>query len=280
LKLFQHPGEPKGFYVGWQSKADDDYRKFVPVIIVTLLIVVCIIGVLLVMNQRGFSSGVYERNHETELEGMLQLNPFPALKTFYGKDIYGNPAVKTIPLVNFGKFGADSILKKIARGLGGENMISLWWVKVKGKLEYNHGAALLELSEKEKSFESITPLSKDQKGLIVSSGTQQLGTVKLKGQIVDPKCFLGVMKPGEGKPHSDCAIRCISGGIQPMFVIRNARGEETYFILRGENGEPINEKILCNIGIPVEVNGKLSRVDDWLVLYVNPEKGIKMVNGE
>ena len=80
---------------------------------------------------------MYERNHETVLEGMLQLKPFAAIKTFYGKDIYGNPVVKTIPLVNFGKAGADSILIKIARGLGGENMLSLWWVKVKGKLESN-----------------------------------------------------------------------------------------------------------------------------------------------
>ena len=278
MKLFQHPGEAKGFYIGWQSKADDDYRKFVPVIIVTLLIVGCVIAVLLVMNQRVFSSGVYERSHETELEGVLQLNPFPALKTFYGKDIYGNPVVKTIPLVNFGKAGADPIIQKISSQH--KNDLSSLWVKVKGKLEYNHGAALMELSEKEKSIESVSPISKEEKSLMAAPKIQDLGSVILHGQIVDPKCFLGVMKPGEGKPHSDCAIRCISGGIQPMFVIRNAKGEETYFILRGENGEPINEKILSNIGIPVEVNGKLLRVDDWLVLYVNPEKGIKMVNGD
>src|SRR5439155_11160899 len=98
-------------YIGWQSKDDDDYRNFVPVIIITLLIVCGIIAVLLILNQRGFSSGVYERNHETELEGVLQLNPFPAIKIFYGKDIYGNPVVKTMPLVSFGKFGADPIIE-------------------------------------------------------------------------------------------------------------------------------------------------------------------------
>jgi len=276
LNLFNHPGEPKGFYIGWQPKADDYYRKFAPVIIVTLLIVGGIIAVLLVIHQRGFSSGVYERNHETELEGMLQLNPFPAIKTFYGKDIYGNPVVKTIPLVNFGKFGADPILEKIS--VEHNNNLSALWVKVKGKLEYNHGAALLELSQKEKSIESVSAISKEQKSLIAIAKIQELGPVTLHGQIVDPKCYLGVMKPAEGKPHSDCAIRCIAGGIQPMFVIRNDKGEATYFILRGENGEAINEKILCDIGIPVDVTGKLSRVDDWLVLYVNPEKGIKMVN--
>lgn len=278
MKLFQHPGEAKGFYIGWQSKADDDYRKFVPMIVATLLAVCCIIAYLLVTNQRRFSSGVYERNHETEVEGILQLKPFSAIKTFYGKDIYGNPVVKTIPLLNFGKAGADPILQTISSEH--KDDLSNLWVKVKGKLEYNHGAALIELSEKEKSIQNVSPISKEQKVLIAPSANQDLGSVTLHGQIVDPKCYLGVMKPGEGKPHSDCAIRCIAGGIQPMFLIRNKNGEETYFILRGENGEPINDKILCDIGFPVEVSGKLSRVDDWLVLNVNPERGIVIVNGQ
>ena len=42
---------------------------------------------------------------------------------------------------------------------------------------------------------------------------QPLGAVTLTGEIVDSKCFLGVMNPGNLKPHKACAIRCISGGI-------------------------------------------------------------------
>jgi hypothetical protein len=278
VNLFKHPGEPASFYIGWQPKVADAYRRFGRVLIITLVVVCSIIAWFIVSNQRGFSSGIYERNHETELEGVLQLNPFPALKTFYGKDIYGNPVVKTIPIVNFGKFGADPIIEKISSKHNNE--LRALWVRVKGKLEYNHGAALLELSRKEKSIEDVSPISKEQKKLIGASRTQELGSVTLHGQIVDPKCYFGVMKPAEGKPHSDCAIRCIAGGIQPVFVIRNEKGEETFFILRGEYGEPINEKILCNIGVPVELHGKLSRVDDWLVLNVNPEKGIEVVNGQ
>ena len=272
MKPFKDPGETDSFYIGWQPKATDEYRQFVRLLVFALIVICYFTVSFLVSNQRGFSSGIYERNHETELEGVLQLNPFPAIKTFYGKDIYGNPVLKTILLVNFGKFGADPILQSIASRHG--NDLSSLWVKVKGKLDYSHGAALLELSEKEKSIETVSLISKEQKSLIPALETQELGNVTLHGQIVDPKCYLGVMKPGEGKPHSDCAIRCIAGGIQPLFIIRNEKGEETYFILRGEKGEPINEKILCDIGFPVEVNGKLFSVDDWLVLDVNPEKGI------
>jgi hypothetical protein len=104
-----------------------------------------------------------------------------------------------------------------------------------------------------------------------------MDSVSLTGQVVDPKCYFGVMKPAEGKPHSDCAIRCISGGIQPMFVIRDSRREEKYFILRDQDGEPINDKILCYIGMPVELRGQLVKVDDWYIIKVNPEDGIREI---
>lgn len=272
MKLLKHPKAPESFYIGWQSKANDEHRQFVRLLVFALIVVCYFTVSFLVSNQGGFSSGIYERDHETALEGVLQLNPFPAIKTFYGKDIYGNPVVKTILLVNFGKFGADPIIQSIASQH--QNDLSNLWVRVKGTLDYSHGVVLLELSAKEKSIENVSSISKEQKNLIAAPVNEELGSVTLHGQIVDPKCYLGVMKPGEGKPHSDCAIRCIAGGIQPMFIIRNENGEETDFILRGENGEPINEKILCDIGFPVEVTGKLSRVDDWLMLCVNPEKGI------
>jgi len=42
-----------------------------------------------------------------------------------------------------------------------------------------------------------------------------LGTQTLVGEIVDSKCFLGVMNPGQLTTHRACAIRCISGGVRP-----------------------------------------------------------------
>jgi hypothetical protein len=34
------------------------------------------------------------------------------------------------------------------------------------------------------------------------------GPVELTGEIVDSKCFLGVMVPGSGKTHKECASLC------------------------------------------------------------------------
>ena len=36
-----------------------------------------------------------------------------------------------------------------------------------------------------------------------------LGPVELTGEIADSKCWLGVMNPGEGTVHRDCARRCL-----------------------------------------------------------------------
>lgn len=39
----------------------------------------------------------------------------------------------------------------------------------------------------------------------------------LEDEIIDPKCYFGVI-PGKGKIHRSCAIRCISDGIPPVLA--------------------------------------------------------------
>jgi hypothetical protein len=33
---------------------------------------------------------------------------------------------------------------------------------------------------------------------------------------------LGVIKPGEGAPHRNCAVRCLSGAVPPMVFVSAA----------------------------------------------------------
>jgi hypothetical protein len=37
---------------------------------------------------------------------------------------------------------------------------------------------------------------------------KNLGEFDLVGEIVDSKCYLGNMNPGNGKVRRDCAVRC------------------------------------------------------------------------
>ena len=270
MKILKKPKQPP-FYIGWMAKAPA-YRNFVRLLIFTLFVVCFFVASFLISNQRGFSPGIFERSEFTELEGLVIQHPFPAVKTFYGKDIYGNPVVKTIPLVNKGKFGADSIVAQVIR----ENKKGYPWASVRGKLIYNNSYVIMELTEQKEAIHLVKEISEDQKEKISSPDVQVLDSVVLYGQIVDPKCYLGVMKPGEGKPHSDCAIRCISGGIPPVFMIRNNKGLETLFLLRGKDNESINQEILRYVGLPVSVSGVVEKVDDWLILKADPVSGIKL----
>ena len=64
--------------------------------------------------------------------------------------------------------------------------------------------------------------------------TTDLGTATLTGEIVDSKCYLGVMNPGRGKVHRDCAARCLSGGIPPALL--TSTGE--IVLLVNHDGKP------------------------------------------
>jgi len=101
--------------------------------------------------------------------------------------------------------------------------------------------------------------------------------MKLRGEIVDPKCFFGVMKPGEGKPHKDCAIRCILGGIPPVLHVVDRNGANNYYLIVGANGEMMNKAVQNYVAAPVEILAKAVRYNDWIVLYVS-DKNINEIS--
>ena len=90
----------------------------------------------------------------------------------------------------------------------------------------------------------------------------ELGTVQLTGEIVDSKCYFGVMNPGNGKVHRDCAARCISGGVPPAFLVRDASGHAETLLLANWKRELLN-----HIAEPVTIRGRLVRSDGRLSLY-------------
>ena len=129
---------------------------------------------------------------------------------------------------------------------------------------YHKGKTLLELTKGEAAF--ISKVDSSSNYNVVQSS---LGLVSLIGEILDPKCALGVMKPGYGKPHRSCAVRCLSGGIPTVFRITNQEGAENYCLLLGSNGEKINEAVLPQVADQVRICGQLEQQDDWLVLYAD-----------
>jgi len=84
--------------------------------------------------------------------------------------------------------------------------------------------------------------------------------VTLRGEITDPKCFAGAMKPGDGKTHKACAALCLRGGIPPAFRTTGRDGELVSYVLVGPGVEPLEgeslEPLVERVGEPVALRGR------------------------
>lgn len=258
--------EPKAdeFYIGWQPEAPLGVSRRVRHFIFAVCLIVPAVGALLVLNQRGFASSSFEFGQPSVLEGVLVKQPVPFLAVHRGRDADGQPVFQNILLVGKGKFGAGGMLADFEKKQG---PLEGKTVKLEGYLIYHDGRSLLEIEE---LLEVKAPVLGAPSPVVTAS----LGTGAFMGEVADPKCLFGVMKPGHGKPHRSCAARCIAGGIPPVLKTIAANGRTQYFLLAdGENGA-LNEEVLPYVGGPVMVCGELRQVGDWLVLFKDREKAL------
>ena len=102
--------------------------------------------------------------------------------------------------------------------------------------------------------------------------TLALGQRSIQGEIIDPKCYFGVMKPGYGKIHRSCAALCIAGGMPPVLVSAAESGEEAYFLLTDLKGKPIHKDILPYIGQPALINGEVEQIGDWKLMKISVDR--------
>src|SRR4051812_33737737 len=181
-----------GFYVGYSPKAPTDLASFVRRVVSAMLLLVAMLGPLLIISQQRFGASAFEWQQVRTFQGVVQESPYPTL--LVRRPGIANPGEEfsRYLLVGVGKHGASSEMSKFDG-----NTVSL-----QGKLIYRDGQTLIEVMPASVSVVNSNP-SKATKA-------RYLGKVSLQGEIVDSKCYLGVMNPGHGKVHRDCAVRCIS----------------------------------------------------------------------
>jgi hypothetical protein len=94
--------------------------------------------------------------------------------------------------------------------------------------------------------------------------------VTLVGEVIDPKCHLGAMKPGGGRTHKGCAVLCLRGGVPPMFVSPGTDGRPVYHLLTDPDRQPPSPELFNRAGEPVTISAELERWGDFRVLKVRP----------
>jgi hypothetical protein len=183
------------FYIGYEPEMPAALASRIRRVACCVAALAIVTPVVLLYAQDRFSPGVFEFGRPRTFGGRLVEFPYPAL---VGADVS-----ETIYwLVGPGKHGAADIV----RGRDGQR------VQLTGSLIQREGDIMIEVVPdslvKVSSTSAIEPL-------------QSRGVIVAEGEIVDSKCHLGVMKPGEGPMHRDCAVRCLLGRIPPMFVPLN-----------------------------------------------------------
>jgi hypothetical protein len=257
------PSNQHNFYIGWHEKAPKPYARTVGRFVGATLILVVLTAALLVLTQRGFVNSVFELGTLSTHEGLLVKKPVPMLKVQTGINANGTPEYNSMLLIGFGKFGAEATLAEIEEEQ--EQDLEGKTIQLEGTLIHYQGKRALELTKGAAAFAGF-----GENTSRYQLKKTEIGDVSLRGEILDPKCALGVMKPGYGKPHRSCAVRCLSGGIPPVMRISNQNGATNYCIVVGEDGQLVNQELLDYVADQVQLCGRLEQQDDWLVLYTNP----------
>ena len=249
------------FYVGY-LKMPPSLARFLrwvaPGLIMTgLAVAYCLSG-----SQNDPGGGVWHDEAQV-LVGRVSATPYPMLRV-PSKQPGG--AVETVLLVSEGKHGAGE------RVAGMEGKIA----KVRGTILERDGHRMLELADDQPMVRDDSPTAADVDRLPASqppNADAPPRRVTLRGEIIDPKCYSGAMKPGEGKAHKECATLCISGGIPPMFVTFDAAGRRHYYLLTDSDGRALRgeaiDRLLPFVADAVEISGVQEQRGDLAILRVD-----------
>jgi len=232
------------FYVGYVPRAPAVLGKRIKWIAIGLVIAGVAVGAALIIDQAPFADSKFEYGIYHDYTGVIEEWPYPILRT----DNTG------FLLVGTGKHGVSEAV----RALQGKR------VRLKASLIERGQDRMLE----------VVPDSLHETGADLPADARQtdLGPVRLRGEIVDSKCYLGVMNPGNGKVHRDCAVRCISGGAPPAFIARDASGETRVLLLTGSDGRELHREVLPFIAEPLLISGELVRSGSHLILKAEPSR--------
>lgn len=189
-------------------------------------------------------AGEWRTGETVRVEGVLAASPYPML---YVSDPSSPFGLRTVLIVAEGKCTRALKLDADAGRA----------VAASGRLVRRGGRQMLEV-----------PIALDR---WLEEGPAQtkpdltpvpLGRARLAGEIMDSKCFFGVMRPGRGVTHKGCASLCIRGGIPPSLWVRRRDGKEAVLLMTDAGGGALGEDILPLVAEPVEASGDLVRVGD------------------
>jgi hypothetical protein len=229
------------FYIGYLPRAPRSLGRRIAWLTGWLAVAALGVAALVAFGQAPFANSKFEFGIWRDYSGWIEQAPYPALRTARG----------TFLLVAPGKHGFTAPNPPAG-------------VTLRASLIERGSNRMLEVQPD--SIHAATPARPRP------DAAESLGQVVLRGEIVDSKCFLGVMNPGNGQVHGDCAVRCISGGIPPAFAAPDASGRMEIVLLAGSDDRQLNKEVLPWVAQHIEISGELIRTDSLLLLRTEPSR--------
>lgn len=229
------------FYIGYLPKAPPQTGRFTRKVVIALAIAALGAAVILAATLPYFGTGEFAFGQPHEYTGTVSCEMGPRLAAADGTDYL---------LVGYGK---NRVAPEICGASGND-------VTLRGTLIQREGRQLLEVT--------TSPLLRGTGSPAVAA--IPLGKFTLTGEIVDSKCYFGVMNPAEGRLHRACAVLCLRGGVPAVFVARDQTGETLHLLITGPDGQPMNEQLLRWVGEGVQATGEVARQGKWLVWHLDP----------
>jgi nitrite reductase/ring-hydroxylating ferredoxin subunit/DMSO/TMAO reductase YedYZ heme-binding membrane subunit len=234
-------------YVGYLPAAPPRVARWMRRVVPAMVVAGAAMVVTAAVLQDPFDAGVFEYGQPRAIAGTVYRRPYPMVVGAHQRD-----APPAALLVREGKHGAAPDVE----ALDGR-AVRLSATAISSPL-----GRMLELEAG-----SLEPAGAAAAPPLPAA---ELGRVAVVGEIVDSKCFLGVMKPGRGKPHRSCAARCLSGGVPPQLLVEAADGSRRLLLLADAAGDPLSPDVtLPLVGEPVEATGAVERRAGMLVLRVD-----------
>lgn len=209
------------FYVGYLPQAPAGVARVVRRAVIGLLVVVLSLSVTLVVAQMPFAASSFEYGVVREFAGVLYEHPFPHVVT----------GEVTFLLAGAGKRGSHEVA-----GHDGQD------VKLRGSRILRAGMTMIEVETGSVRFGAA---------FHGPERVVEMGRATLQGEVVDGKCYLGVMNPGAGQVHRDCAARCLAGGLPALFVT-----EGRVLVLGGFDAKAHMDRV----GVPLTLEGVRKKI--------------------
>lgn len=242
------------FYVGYLP-TPRPLVGFLAVLAGAVLGASAVLAVTLVVAQGDWrDAGFQWEEGYTTLTGVLRVDPYPVL---YLPPDADHPRGRAVPLSGEGKRG----VREKAAGLDGKAVDAGGFILRAGDREMLQVGGEVDL----RPAADPSPLAG-----FAGPAAEAVGPRRLRGEIVDSKCYLGAMRPGEGKTHKLCANLCLIGGIPPMFAVYRSDGPPELLLLADAAGGPVTAALLDDTARYVELSGTVERRADVLVFRVDP----------